>query len=296
MEKRTYKDTVFVDLFGRCAEAKENFLSLYNALHGTNLKIENTSVEPLILEQTVYTGRYNDVSMLVNGRMVILVEQQSSVNENMPLRFLEYICRLYEKLIPLEKRYRQNRLPLPSPEFYVIYNGTADYPKEKLLKLSDSFERIDGVSFSLELCVKTYNINKCKDTPLLKHCLPLSGYAKLTEYAQEAKQNGIQNPVDFAVRKCISEGVLADYLKQKSTEVRNMLIAEYDYDTDMRVKQEEAWENGLEAGKVRGTQTTKLANAKNFLAEGISAELIAKCVQLPLETVINLQKEVLPHR
>ena len=296
MEKRTYKDTVFVDLFGRCAEARENFLSLYNALHGTNLKIENTSVEPLILEQTVYTGRYNDVSMLVNGRMVILVEQQSSVNENMPLRFLEYICRLYEKLIPLEKRYRQNRLPLPSPEFYVIYNGTADYPKEKLLKLSDSFERIDGVSFSLELCVKTYNINKCKDTPLLKHCLPLSGYAKLTEYAQEAKQNGIQNPVDFAVRKCISEGVLADYLKQKSTEVRNMLIAEYDYDTDMRVKQEEAWENGLEAGKVRGTQTTKLANAKNFLAEGISAELIAKCVQLPLETVINLQKEVLPHR
>ena len=289
MEKRTYKDTVFVDLFGRCAEARENFLSLYNALHGTNLKIENTSVEPLILEQTVYTGRYNDVSMLVNGRMVILVEQQSSVNENMPLRFLEYICRLYEKLIPLEKRYRQNRLPLPSPEFYVIYNGTADYPKEKLLKLSDSFERIDGVSFSLELCVKTYNINKCKDTPLLKHCLPLSGYAKLTEYAQEAKQNGIQNPVDFAVRKCISEGVLADYLKQKSTEVRNMLIAEYDYDTDMRVKQEEAWENGLEAGKARGTQTTKLANAKNLLKlKLLSPEQIAEAIQLPLEDVKKL--------
>ena len=281
MEKRTYKDTVFVDLFGRCAEAKENFLSLYNALHGTNLKIENTSVEPLILEQTVYTGRYNDVSMLVNGRMIILVEQQSSVNENMPLRFLEYICRLYEKLIPLEKRYRQNRLPLPSPEFYVIYNGTADYPKEKLLKLSDSFERIDGVSFSLELCVKTYNINKCKDTPLLKHCIPLSGYAKLTEYAQEAKQNGIQNPVDFAVRKCISEGVLADYLKQKSTEVRNMLIAEYDYDTDMRVKQEEAAEVA--------TEINKLANAKNLLKlKLLSPEQIAEAIQLPLEDVKKL--------
>ena len=63
-----------------------------------------------------------------------------------------------------------------------------------------------------------------------------------------------------------------------------MLIAEYDYDTDMRVKQEEA------------TEINKLINAKNFLAEGISAELIAKCVQLPLETVINLQKEVLSHR
>ena len=63
-----------------------------------------------------------------------------------------------------------------------------------------------------------------------------------------------------------------------------MLIAEYDYDNDMRVKQEE------------DTEINKLANEKNFLAEGISAELIAKCVQLPLETVINLQKEILSHR
>ena len=116
---------------------------------------------------------------------------------------------------------------------------------------------------------------------MLKHCIPLSGYAKLTEYAQEAKQSGIQNPVDFAVRKCISEGVLADYLKQKSTEVRNMLIAEYDYDTDMRVKQEEAWEVA--------TETTKLANAKNLLKlKLLSLEQIAEAIQLPLEDVKKL--------
>ena len=121
----------------------------------------------------------------------------------------------------------------------------------------------------------------CKDKPLLKHCLPLSGYAKLTEYAQEAKQNGIQNPVDFAVRKCISEGVLADYLKQKSTEVRNMLIAEYDYDTDMRVKQEEAAEVA--------TEINKLANAKNLLKlKLLSPEQIAEAIQLPLEDVKKL--------
>ena len=274
MEKRAYKDTVFVDLFGRCAEA-----------------IENTSIEPLFLEQTVYTGRYNDVSMLVNGRMIILVEQQSTVNENMPLRFLEYICRLYEKLIPLEKRYRQSRLVLPAPEFYVIYNGTADYPKEKTLKLSDSFELLENndgdsqISFPLELYVKTYNINKCKNTPLLTQCTPLLGYAKLVEYAQAAKRNGIQNPIDFAVRKCISEGVLAQYLTQKSTEVRNMLIAEYDYDTDMRVKQEEAWEKG----EIQGMKKNKLANAKNLLKlKLLSLEQIAEAIQLPLEDVKKL--------
>ena len=34
-----YKDSVFVDLFAEDEKAKENFLSLYNALHGTNLQL-----------------------------------------------------------------------------------------------------------------------------------------------------------------------------------------------------------------------------------------------------------------
>ena len=55
------------------------------------------AIKPIVLEQTIYMGRYNDISMLLNGKLIILVEQQSSINENMPLRFLEYICRLYEK-------------------------------------------------------------------------------------------------------------------------------------------------------------------------------------------------------
>ncbi len=114
---RTYKDSLFVDLFGKCPEARENFLSLYNSMHGTSLTLENTEVTPIMLEQTVYTGRYNDVSMLINGKIIVLVEQQSTVNENMPLRFLEYIARLYEKLIPLEKRYSSRIVALPKPEF-----------------------------------------------------------------------------------------------------------------------------------------------------------------------------------
>ena len=34
---RRYKDSVFVDLFSEDKTAKANFLSLYNALHGTHL-------------------------------------------------------------------------------------------------------------------------------------------------------------------------------------------------------------------------------------------------------------------
>ena len=52
---RRYKDSVFVDFFGEDKNAKANFLSLYNALHGTCLD-ETTELEPLRLEQVMYIG------------------------------------------------------------------------------------------------------------------------------------------------------------------------------------------------------------------------------------------------
>ena len=49
-------------------------------------------------------------------------------------------------------------------------------------------------------------------------------------------ENGFTN----AVKICIEKGILKDYLLRKSKEVINMLIAEYDYDTDIAVQREEA--------------------------------------------------------
>ena len=50
---RNYKDSVFVDLFAHDINAKENFISLYNALHGTNLEVETTDVQPVMLERVL---------------------------------------------------------------------------------------------------------------------------------------------------------------------------------------------------------------------------------------------------
>ena len=92
---RRYKDSVFVDLFGEDKNAKDNFLALYNALHGTHLD-KSTELKRLRLEQVMYMTFYNDVARLVDDRIIVLVEYQSTVNANMPLRFLQYVARLYE--------------------------------------------------------------------------------------------------------------------------------------------------------------------------------------------------------
>ena len=94
---RRYKDSVFVDFFGEDKNAKDNFLALYNALHGTHLNAA-TEIAPLRLEQVMYMAFCNDVACLVDGKIIVLVEHQSTINENMPLRFLQYVARLYEQI------------------------------------------------------------------------------------------------------------------------------------------------------------------------------------------------------
>ena len=277
---RNYKDSLFVDLFAKCPEAKENFISLYNALHGTKLKPDKTKIGPVMLEKTIYTGRYNDVSMLVDGKIIVLVEHQSTINENMPLRFLEYVSRIYEKLIPLEKRYAHKAIPLPMPEFYVFYNGIQEYPAEKTLKLSESFLKIAETAFPLELSVKVYNINRKEFSSIFEKCPVLRGYAMLVQYAKKAKSAGIQDWLTYAVQRCIKEGILAEYLKQNSTEVINMLIADYDYDMDIKVQRQEAFEEA------------KYETAKNLFELNLNPEQIAKATSLPLEKITELEKQI----
>jgi hypothetical protein len=74
-----YKNSLFRSLFSR----KEAFLSLYNALSGANYGAD-TEVVINTLSDTLFTGKKNDVSGVFGRKLVVVAEQQASVNENMP--------------------------------------------------------------------------------------------------------------------------------------------------------------------------------------------------------------------
>jgi len=54
------------------------------------------------LENALFMGRINDVSFEIGGKLVVLVEHQSTINANMALRLLMYIGRVYENIIELQ--------------------------------------------------------------------------------------------------------------------------------------------------------------------------------------------------
>ena len=210
---RKCKDSVFVDLFSKDEKAKENFLSLYNALHGTNLQL-SCPVENIRLDNVMYMSIINDVSCLVDNKIIVLSEHQSIINENMPLRFLEYIARLYEKLQAPTDRYLRKLVKIPTPEFYVFYNGKEDYPETTTLRLSDAFITKSAPA-PLELTVQVLNINTDKANKILAACRPLEEYSLFVEEVRKQTQLDGEKGFTKAVKICIEKGVLKDYLQRK---------------------------------------------------------------------------------
>ena len=287
---RRYKDSVFVDLFSEDRTAKANFLALYNALHGTDYQstaiLKNTR-----LKQVLYMSFANDVSYLVDNKIIVLAEHQSTINPNMPIRCLEYIARLYEQFYKSKEKYSRKQLAIPTPEFYIFYNGKQPYTTNSVLKLSDSFTQTHD-EYALELSVKVVNINYDKASEILKLCKPLKQYSLFVDAVRRNIAVDKEHGFEKAIKECIQNDILREYLQRKSKEVLNMLIGEYDYDTDIAVQREESFDMGLAEGEARGrsegSRQAKLETAKNLLQFGLSREKIAQATGLTQEEVESI--------
>ena len=172
---REYRNSVFVDLFsGQGAFSIKNIISLYNALHDEKID-EKTMVKFIYLANVLYHKLKNDVSCIINGKILVLIEHQSTINENMPLRCLEYVVELYKQILDAESKYGKKLIKIPTPEFYVLYNGTAQYKARETLRLSKAFMQ-EQKDFKLELKVEVININHPDNKDFLSSCEILKQY------------------------------------------------------------------------------------------------------------------------
>ena len=282
-KNRKYKDSVFTDLFGSDRDAAKNFLELYNALSGNNYKLEEVNLERKIIEQSLYKTFNNDVSWEIDGKLIVLVEHQSTVNGNMPLRCLEYVTRIYEEIVPVKKRYAEKIYKIPNPDFYVVYVGEKDYILEDELKLSDAFYKKDNSR--LELVVKIKNCTDPKKLPVIGKCDILKEYCRFVEIVEHTYNRSLPRAsFKKAIEKAMKEGILRDYLDRKSREIINMLCAKYDYKMDIAVKQEEAYEDGM--------RQKAIEDARSFFINGVSVELIAKSIGMTKEEVLEITKDL----
>ena len=293
---RRYKDSVFRKLF----DDKMELLSLYNALNDSDY----TNPELLqitTLDKYWFISVKNDVAFVIMSELYI-IEQQSTICNNMPLRSLFYVTDTYRTMVTYSELYRQTMLNIPEPHFITFYNGSSEMKEDKkIMKLSDAFVHVasgkketgndDDYEPELELKVCVYNINKGHNEDMLSKCPTLKEYMEFIEEIRKRKESGsgLDNAIADAIDYCIKNNILAEFLQKNRDEVMVMLCAEYsleDFKADMEQYVQELKEQVNQQKEQLADKEEQLADKEVQLAEqkGQIAE--------QKEQITDLEKEV----
>ena len=272
---KKYRDSVFRDYFNEPVR----LLSLCNAILDTRYSDVN-ELKINTLEGIFFDNQKNDISCTIGNTFLVLVEHQTSVNDNMPFRCLSYVTELLNNLVPNKKKlYHKMLIRFPAPRFVVLYDGDAKEPLQRTMRLSDAF---GGDSFSLELVLTAYNINYGLKQPLLEKCRYLSDYSVLVGKVKEGIRLGLSRceAIGRAVKYCLDSGLMKGYLEKKSQEVFNMLALEWNMDDALQAR----FDDGVENGILRGIESVAL----NMIGMGISFDKIHEATKLSMERIKEL--------
>jgi len=294
---REYRDTVFTLLFG----TKEKAIEVSNSVLGTNYG-PDTEVVFTTLKNVLSRERFNDLSFVLDGKLIVLIEHQSTVNKNMPLRMLIYIAKIYDRMYQgTDLLYKTNMIdpPPPEPVFVVFQNGNMQEEKQEL-RLSDMFAKagLSGCAPNLELVVTVYNINKGHNPEIMRRSPTLNEYGLFVSMILENLKttNNLYKALKKAVDDCIKQNILKDFLIERMGEIMGLLTREWKLEEAVVVAREEGveegmergMEKGMEEGMEKGRRSQAIDTAKNLLEGGIGVDDVAKYTGLTVDDILRL--------
>lgn len=265
---RIYKDRLYKMIFND----KSELLKLYNAINGTHY--DNPAMLTITtLDNAIYMTMENDLSFIIDMRLA-LYEQQSTVNPNLPLRFLMYITDIYSAYTKDMNIYGSKKVQIPLPSFVIFYNGVKSQPDRTEFLLSELFHPTTDQP-ALELKAVMLNINKGHNQELMNACHTLRDYseyvARIRTYSAEMP---LTDAVEKAITECIHENILRDFLLKNRAEAKAMSIYEYDEEKTLRMFWEEGYEDGERNRKIQAT--IEMCLEFNLSSDAIVQKLMTK--------------------
>lgn len=280
---REVKSSAFTTYFGE----PENAAKLFSALEGQEVSPEDITYTTL--EGVLFVARKNDMAFTVKNKVLVISEHQSTINYNMPLRSIIYYGRTMERLIPQKNLYREKRIAIPTPEFYVFYNGDAPFPTEDIMRLSEAYlEKTDTPMLELE--VKVININLPVNHKLLKQCRPLYEYSWFIQHIKDymVQEKNLDKALKRTIEDCEREGIMVDFVRKHGSEAVNMLFTQWNLEDALEVRYEE----GLEDGEEKGKMLKLIHQVMQKLQKGKSLEQIADEVEESIDLVEKINNAI----
>ena len=279
--KRTIKDSVFTDLF----QDKKYLLQLYKALHPEDTDVTEDDLNDITIKNVLTDNIYNDLGFTVGGKLMILVEAQSSVwTVNIIVRALMYLVQTWHDYFERTKQnlYKSKKVQMPIPEVYVIFTGER---KTRPSEISLSQEFFGGKECAVDVKVKMIYDGKEGDI--------INQYVMFTKVCNEQmkKYGRTRKAVMEAIRICKDRNVLSEYLSSKESEVVSIMMVLYD--------EEEIMRSYVESEVYEATQKAqyneKIETAKRMLNDGVlPLDKVAEFSNLPLEVIERLANELQP--
>ena len=279
---KKYRDSLFRDYFND----KVRLLDLCNALLGEDGKNPDEIIINT-LDGIFFDEIKNDISCLYRGRFLVIIEHQTSINENMPLRMLFYVAELLRQYVESCKEllYRPKILPLPRPEFFVLYNGKKPEKEFHEMKLSDAF----GGNLNFELIVKCYNINSGMNEKFISDSKYLWNYCFFVEQVEKNRAAGmdIKHSVDAAAKYCIEHDIMSKYLSTKKGELASMVGLEYDPELAKKALADYYREEAYKEAR----KDTIFEMVKDLLSEKVSIPIIMRVSGLSKDEILEIAEK-----
>lgn len=139
---------------------------------------------------------------------------------------------------------------------------------------------------SLELKVITLNINEGHNQKLMEQCQILKEYAQYVEKVRRhTKEMELSEAVEQAIKECLQEGILVDFLRRNKSEVIAMSIFEYDKDKEEKKLRKAEYEYGYDSGYEAGFEKV----VRSMIADKVSVEKIKQYTGYTAEKIREIE-------
>ena len=248
MAKRTAKNSVFLDLF----QNKNYLLKLYKTLHPEDITATEDSLTDVTIENILTDNLYNDLGFIVDNKLMILIEAQSTWTMNILIRVLLYLAQSYHEYCQRTSQnyYKSKKVKVPKPELYVIFTGNKGRKPEKISLSKEFFE---GADIDIEVKAKVIYENDTDDI--------INQYIIFCKvFNEQTKQYGMtRKAVTETICVCKNRNILREYLESREKEVVTIMMSLFNEEQIIRSyikseRYEETKENArrlLKLGKIK---------------------------------------------
>ena len=268
---RLAKDHLFVDMFNR----KEYCLKLFKALHPEETGVTEADIGNITLSHVIVDRPYNDLGFTVGNRLLVLVEAQSAWSGNIPLRLLLYLSDTFVGIIRDNEDWDihgSRPLPLPVPEFYVIYTGDRKRVPESI-SLRRDFFGTDAAQ--LDLRARVISMESTDDI-IGQYII----YAHV--FDQQVKKYGYtRKAAEEMIRICKDRGALIEYLSRHEKEVADSMIILFEQEEAVKRYGNRMKQEGMARGMEKGMAEANRNMARRIVRNGGDVRMIMNLTDLP---------------